>query len=537
MTSRKSGKLIKKSLPIFLLLLLSLGVLLAGVLVVFFQMQVGNYERALIEKEKHSLNLQRMMVRNHFSMIVGDLLFLAKQEELRAFLQDPSRRNLDLINSEYRSFSASKKNYAQIRYLDSNGMEVVRVNSNNGQPISIPKAQLQLKRDRYYFKDSFKLDRDEVFISPFDLNIERGKVEEPYKPMIRFSTPVFDQSGVKRGIVMINYLGQDFLDIFMEISPENQSQIMLVNKDGYWLSHPEVEKEWGFMFADRRHVSFTRQQPEIWKEILPCFSGQVFTSEGLYVFTTVSPLDSHCTSSEGSGDAYGSSDQKIAAEEYFWKIISFVSKKSLSGPLDKLKINLFELGGLLFLLGAVGAWFLAETFTRRGLYRAQLINMAHFDALTGLPNRTLFYDRLDQSLLLAKRYDRKCALLYVDLDGFKSINDTLGHTAGDELLTAVGQRMVGCCRTSDTIARLGGDEYAILLAEVADAKGAEVLAEQVLVAIKEPFYLKQQEAIIGASIGIAIFPEHGQTADQLVTSADMAMYSSKGRGKNTYTMA
>ena len=97
--------------------------------------------------------------------------------------------------------------------------------------------------------------------------------------------------------------------------------------------------------------------------------------------------------------------------------------------------------------------------------------------------------------------------------------------------------MVGCCRTSDTVARLGGDEYAILLTEVVDGRGAEVLAKQVLAALKAPFFLKQQEAVIGASVGIAIFPEHGKTADQLVKSADMAMYSSKGEGKNTYTFA
>ena len=170
------------------------------VLLVFFQMQIGSHERSLVEMEQHSLSLQRKMAQNHFSMIVGDLLFLAKQEELKAYLETPSHHNLSLINSEYRSFSVNKKNYEQIRYLDNHGMEVARVNYNNGQPISISKNKLQSKRDRYYFKDVFRLGKGEVFVSPLDLNIEQGKVEEPYKPMIRFGTPVLTMRVSSEGL-------------------------------------------------------------------------------------------------------------------------------------------------------------------------------------------------------------------------------------------------------------------------------------------------------------------------------------------------
>jgi diguanylate cyclase (GGDEF)-like protein len=209
----------------------------------------------------------------------------------------------------------------------------------------------------------------------------------------------------------------------------------------------------------------------------------------------------------------------------------------LAASLAGLKSDLLGLGGMLFLFGVFGLWPLADMLVKRKLSQEQLVTMAHFDGLTGLPNRTLFFDRLHQALHLATRYDRLCALLYIDLDGFKAVNDSLGHAAGDELLIAAGEKMKDCCRASDTVARLGGDEFIILLSEVAGKNGAEVLAQQILKAFEVPFMLKKGEVVVGASIGISVFPTHGTSSDQLLKSADRAMYQAKEQGKNTYTIA
>ena len=537
MTAASPENLVRKSLPVFFIFLLLWGGALTAVLVVYYQMQSENYEHNLVVNAEHSLRLQRKMAHNHFAMIVGDLLFLSKQEELKAYLEDPTQQNLSLINSEYRSFSVNKKNYEQIRYLDNQGMEIVRVNYNGGKPIEVSPENLQSKQNRYYFKDAFQLSQGEVFVSPFDLNIEHGKVEEPFKPMIRFATPVFDQSGTKRGVILINYLGQDLLNLFQEINSGVPGETMLVNRDGFWLLHPDAEKEWGFMFPDRAQFSFSRQNPEVWAQILSSLSGELRTSQGLYVYSTIVPLESTYISSTESGDAVGANRQVLNGKDYFWKIISFISAETLSANLSGLKGDLFGLGGMLFLFGTVGLWPLAETIIRRKHFQKQLVTMAHYDALTGLPNRTLFFDRFDQALSLASRYERMCALLYVDLDGFKSVNDTLGHDSGDELLIAVGKKMSSCCRGSDTVARLGGDEFIILLTEISAAEGAEFFAQQILQVFEDPFSLQKGDVTVGASIGISVFPLHGETADQLMTSADKAMYRSKGRGKNTYTSA
>lgn len=524
MPARECEKLVRKSLKTFLLLFLCLGILLGGMILVFYQVQIKNYYHRLCGEEIHAVNLQREVLRNHFTSIFSDLLFLAGQEELKAYLDDASSNNLSFINSEYLTFSANKKIYDQIRYLDNNGLEVARVNYNNGQPASVPKDKLQSKQKRYYFIDALKLNKGEVFVSPLDLNIENNKVEEPYKPMIRFGTPVYDQSGAKRGIILLNYMGSSLIDLIRDVGSVARGQTMLLNADGYWLQHPEADKAWGFMFEDREHLSLAKQHPEIWNQMLTKPSDYPHTPQGVYVYTTIYMHDI-------------SAEVIIKAEDYFWKIVSFIPADSISNYSKDLLANLFILGAGLFLLTATVSWFFALTITRRKLYQVQLVSMAHFDALTGLPNRALFFDRLNQSLQLAKRYERMFAVLYVDLDGFKHVNDSLGHDAGDKLLVAAGERMGICCRASDTVARLGGDEFAIMLTEVSGVEGTQIFTEKILSSFAESFSLKQGKAQVGASIGISMFPTHGTTLDQLLKSADQAMYLSKNRGKNTYTFA
>ncbi len=245
MPVREREKLYKQSLKTFLLLLLCLGSLLGVMILVFYQVQTENNDQRLCEAEQHSVNLQREVLRNHFTSIFSDLLFLAGQEELKAYLDEDSSANLNLINSEYLTFSANKKNYDQIRYLDLHGLEVARVNFNNGEPASVLKGKLQSKQNRYYFADTLKLNKSEVFVSPLDLNIERGKVEKPYKPMMRFGTPFYDRTGIKRGIVLLNYLGSDLISIIRDVGTVVRGQTMLLNADGYWLEHPEAVSFFG----------------------------------------------------------------------------------------------------------------------------------------------------------------------------------------------------------------------------------------------------------------------------------------------------
>jgi diguanylate cyclase (GGDEF)-like protein/PAS domain S-box-containing protein len=160
---------------------------------------------------------------------------------------------------------------------------------------------------------------------------------------------------------------------------------------------------------------------------------------------------------------------------------------------------------------------------------AELLRAARYDDLTGLPNRRLFHDRLRIALARSRRTDKRLALLYVDIDRFKEVNDTLGHAAGDRLLQEVAERLTQCARRSDTVARLGGDEFVVLAEELGRAEDAQLIADKIRDAVCTPVVIGERSVHVSASVGIALFPDHGEQAEHLLRLADDAMYQDKQR--------
>ncbi|MDO8369356.1 MAG: EAL domain-containing protein [Candidatus Nitrotoga sp.] len=166
--------------------------------------------------------------------------------------------------------------------------------------------------------------------------------------------------------------------------------------------------------------------------------------------------------------------------------------------------------------------------------KVQLDHLAHHDVLTGLPNRMLLQDRLSQAIEVARRQGRQLAVMYMDLDQFKHINDSLGHAVGDKLLQSVAQRLMGCVRHSDTISRQGGDEFVALLPYIENAQGAALCAQKMLAALALPHRIDPHQLHISVSIGISIYPDDGQDAETQIKNADTAMYHAKESGRNNY---
>ncbi|MBP8296854.1 MAG: EAL domain-containing protein, partial [Burkholderiales bacterium] len=217
-------------------------------------------------------------------------------------------------------------------------------------------------------------------------------------------------------------------------------------------------------------------------------------------------------------------------------------------------------GGLEVLIGRSGApWGILGGFSRQpGVIAPERVNflqgiadalgtalerahaeerlawLAQYDTLTGLPNRDLFHERLGQSLVTAERDGSQLGILYIDLDGFKNVNDAHGHNTGDQLLRLVARRLEACVREGDTVGRLGGDEFAIVIAKLASADDAELVAEQVVAQLAQPFDLDGRETLITASIGISIYPGDGMDAGLLLKNADTAMYQGKEQGRNNF---
>jgi len=177
---------------------------------------------------------------------------------------------------------------------------------------------------------------------------------------------------------------------------------------------------------------------------------------------------------------------------------------------------------------------IGKDITARKAAEERIQYLAHHDALTALPNRTMFGELLHTTLALAQRHHRKFAVMFIDLDRFKIINDTLGHEAGDELLTEASHRLRQAVRESDIVARLGGDEFVILLQEIDGIAQVEMVAQRVLSSVTKPLMIADQECRVTASIGISVYPEGGQSEQELMKNADIAMYHAKESGKNNY---
>lgn len=192
--------------------------------------------------------------------------------------------------------------------------------------------------------------------------------------------------------------------------------------------------------------------------------------------------------------------------------------------------NSFYLLGI-FLLAIV---YLREQMLERRTASEQVSRLAYYDSLTKLPNRALFNDRLTQTIAVSARSDGRFALLFLDLDRFKAVNDSHGHSYGDMLLAAVAQRLNQCLRLGDTLARLGGDEFVILLPNIESTEAAVTVAEKVLLQLQKKFRINGLEIFTSTSIGMAFYPDNGEDEDSLLRHADMAMYAAKDDGRGCY---
>ncbi|CAG0961765.1 putative signaling protein [Methylophilaceae bacterium] len=218
-------------------------------------------------------------------------------------------------------------------------------------------------------------------------------------------------------------------------------------------------------------------------------------------------------------------ENEIPNGKWEWALL----RKSEDKAMPLIWIMRLMAAGISILLGAVVYRFIRE--------RTKLTQHALYDSLTGLANRRLLDDRMNQALIQAKRFNRYIAIMFIDLDHFKSLNDGHGHAFGDEFLKIVAQKLVSCIRKVDTLSRVGGDEFVILLEEIDSPDSARIVAENILSAFKAPITVAGKKVSVSLSIGIAIYqPISGDSADELMRKSDLALYEVKARGRNGYSI-
>ncbi len=343
---------IKKIILQFLRLVLPWTALLLGALLFFYLIEVDVEKSKIETNESLNVAIGKKVVAKDLDSVRTDLLVLAGNNRFVDFINRPIPRDVRHLANEFLVYAKNKQLYDQVRYINEKGKEVVRINYANGKVTLVPPSGLQDKSDRYYFLEALALEKGDVYVSPFDLNIEHGGVEIPYKPMIRFATPVFNRDGGKVGIVILNYFGSRLLDNLRQSLANIIDHTMLLNSEGYWLLSPEREKEWGFMLGSG--AVFGASDAEAWKIIKGSDSGQFYNDRGLYTYDTIYPLKE-----VGPRDRVGdiASVRSDAVNAYQWKLVSHLSKDRIdsiaSGMVEKILFFILPLY-VIFLLG--GAW-------------------------------------------------------------------------------------------------------------------------------------------------------------------------------------
>lgn len=473
-----------------------------------------------------------------------------------------------VVATIFKAMLETHPEYFQVRLIsaDMNGLELVRVDRDGEALTRVVAEDLQEKAHHPYVFETLRLKRGEIRLSKIAINHEEGAHSGLNKPTLRVATPVVADTGKVLGLIVINI---DLNGLFGVLKADLPSayNLYLTNESGDFLIHPDPAQTFGFEQGRRilvqdsfepvsavvqgkspsvvMNIEVARQQQD---RLVAAFVRLPLgdTAEKRSVIIGLSqPLESVVLDATRLGRhtlqivlIFSAIALILAALitrvvtrplSVMVKAIKQFSKERIISPLPLGRKD--EIGLLARSFHDMQTEIM-EHLSELKESRSILEHIARHDPLTGLPNRILFYDRLRQAVSQAKRDKTRLALMYIDLDKFKSINDTLGHHIGDLLLKAAAKRMQDCVRESDTVGRMGGDEFVVLLPYVEGQHDILMVAEKIRHTLNQPFDLDGQVLVASGSIGVAIYPEHGSDEMQLSVNADNAMYFAKEHGRN-----
>jgi len=539
---------------------LRLGALLAS-FSVFAAILAGYYtfdssrERLQGRAERSLLATTQVLARHMqagFGTVARDTAFLA---DAAAVEQDQGRL-ADLFKANLQAHPA----YLQIRFISASdyGLELVRIDRQGDKLVRVPDDQLQEKSHFPFVFEALSLPDGEVYVSEFGINHEDA-AQEAAVPVFNMASPVV-QGGQLRGVVVVRVAAAPFLHNFNAALPTPYG-FYLSNRWGDFLVHPDAAQTFGFDRGQR--ILIQESFPQVAalvdgraEEAVLSQSGTDDEEARVFAFVRM-PFGN---ADEGRFMVVGLSQPLAVVQgevldlgRSILKILLVLSvvgvalaagvSRLVTQPLQAMvkaaqAFSRGEAHGALPVHRGDEVGELARSFqdmeqqisrqlAELNLSRDAMAHLAHHDALTGLPNRRMFEQRLAQVLELSRRSGRSCALLFVDLDDFKAINDTRGHAVGDLVLQAVARTIVGAVRQVDTVARLAGDEFTVLCENVDSEEAALQIVTKLQHAFEPPLDIDGEPLAVRASIGLSLFPRDAQDARTLMASADAAMYRIK----------
>ncbi|HAF61822.1 MAG TPA: hypothetical protein DCK95_05805 [Anaerolineaceae bacterium] len=470
--------------------------------------------------ENGLLDYQSSLLISDLNKRVNELHFIADAYYLKLASGVASQD----IAEEWKIYADYKGIYDQLRFIDANGDEKIRIDYSENGAFIIDQSALQNKKDRYYFLDTANLNQGQILISRIDLNIENETIEMPIKPMIRFSTPVFNEDNEFIGIIILNYLADNYLNEFQTIANYSDGLIYLLNSEGYWISSDKPEQNWAFMYDEKKDVSFSQTFPLEWEEM----QGQdhsFITENGFFTYKTIDLKSS-------LEDKQFINVNNIVFDKGTFKIVSFISNQSPMG--EYFKINLFDkikrtfqsnlpFFGLILIISVLGGFLLSlirQAYTQTKFF-------SEYDAFTGTLNRRAGLALLNKLVPQDNRRKSKISLCFLDINGLKEVNDTLGHDAGDELILTIVNVIKQVIRETDFIIRIGGDEFIIVFVNIS-LQEAESVWDRILVQFDQINQTKNKPFIVSASHGIIEYDTIDESGiEGLIKRADEKMYAEK----------
>ena len=454
-----------------------------------------------------------------FRRMHGDLRILSSQSEFVASLD--ARKLHDLLAREYVEIADAIPLFVRIRLLDADGREILHIAAGErGAYIRRPLAETAVE-DRRLVREALSPDDGRFVMSQVSTERDRG-MGEGFVPVVTVAAPTaLSPEGHPRVIAATYDLTKVFYRL-RRIAEVASVNFMAVNRNGYWLSSTEAAVNWGPSAADEAGSTMACFFPKTWDAILGRWNGSFISDEGWFVFSTIRPSEAGFASfGPDGGERPGGND---------WILISHLTPQAIHDISVRTARDMAFTAITILLTSGLCAWMAVLYAERRRAREAALIARATRDSLTGLSNRADFDSALARALAFWDREGESCALVFIDLDDFKGVNDTFSHEAGDDVLRETARRLRACCRETDLVARLGGDEFIILIFPCRTPEAAESVRSKAEAALADgPPPFPGASRMIAASLGVARCPEHGIDAEMLLHSADQAMYGAKRR--------
>jgi len=631
----------------------SAGVL-AALTFYIYQEYNTNLENTLLDQEETFVSSTTQAIQKEMQIQLMVMQMNARSTQLINFIKHETPATRQILQAHFSNLALTFYRYDQIRFIDLQGKERIRINYKEGKTYIVEKTELQDKSQSNYFREGIKLAPGKVYVSPMELNKEHGKIEIPYKPVVRFATPVFDKQGEKVGLIVLNYLATELLQNFREqMELRIRGQGMLIDPQGYWISNHDRSNEWGNSLTEV-DKTFEQEYPAAWQKIKQKRQGVLKTNKGIFRYKSINPFNLESignykiedqiklTISEQSGhnndwklviflpnetilkeSFFCSTEGKIIVVFFFISlaIITFLLliiseekrrqnkydlfvKDELSDlyenapcgyhSLDKqghiLKMNQTELNWLGYSKAEVigksfadfltppsqqvfheflqqlalnkkiegvvleiqckeghhffvstsatsimeqGNFVIARTsafdITDRIELERRLAYIAHTDVLTEISNRRHFFELSHEQFTTHE----SLSLLMLDIDHFKKINDQYGHDVGDLVLKEIVRLLQKQLPEDAIFARLGGEEFAILLANLSSEQSLSLAENLCNVIASTAIQISAETCIdVTTSVGIAQRTSQQDTISDLLKRADIALYQAKTTGRN-----